>query len=82
MKHVKSQAAREAIKDISDEVKGIPWSSICPNASPHAWDLLNRLIKFDPDERITAEEALLHPFLTDYHEYAEDDYPDIETKFN
>ena len=55
MKHVKSIAAREAIKDISSEVKGIPWSQICPNASKEAQDLLSKLIKFDPDERITAE---------------------------
>lgn len=55
MKHVKSVAAREAIKDISQEVRGIPWSLICPSANKEALDLLSKLIKFDPDERITAE---------------------------
>ena len=54
MNHIKSEAAREAIKDISPEVRGTPWSETCPNASPEAIDLLNKLLKFDPDERITA----------------------------
>lgn len=40
------------------------------------------MLKFDPDERITAAEVLKHPFLSDYHEYIEDDYPDIEKKFD
>jgi serine/threonine protein kinase len=81
MKHVKSQAAREAIKDISNEVKGISWEKICPNASPEALDLLSRLIRFDPDERISAAEALHHDFLKEYHDYIEEDYPDITSKF-
>ncbi len=81
MNHVKSLAAREAIKDISDEVKGIPWETICPNATPEALDLLSKMIMFNPDERITAQEAIKHPFLEEYHEHVEEDYPDITTKF-
>ena len=81
MQHVKSQAAREAIKDISDEVKGIPWEQICPSATPDALDLLSKLIMFNPDERITAKEAIKHPFLSEYHEHVDEDYPDITLKF-
>jgi mitogen-activated protein kinase 7 len=81
MRHVKSLAAREAIKDISDEVKGVPWEQICPTATPEALDLLSKLIKFNPDERITAQEAIMHPFLSEYHEHVEEDYPDITAKF-
>ena len=40
------------------------------------------MLRFDPDERISASEALLHPFLKEYHEYIEEDYPDIEKKFD
>ena len=39
------------------------------------------MLKFDPDERITAEDALKHPYLKEYHEYIEEDYPDIDKKF-
>lgn len=55
---------------------------MCPNATELALDLLNKMLKFDPDARITADEALKHPFLTEYFEYAEEDYPDISDKFN
>jgi len=82
MNHIKSKAAREALKEISPNIKGIPWEVSCPNASPLAIDLLTKLLKFDPDERITAEEALVHPFFEEYQEYVEEDYPDIPEKFD
>ena len=33
-----------------------------------ALDLLNRLLVFNPDDRITIEEALDHPFLASLHD--------------
>ncbi|KAJ4485524.1 Pkinase-domain-containing protein [Lentinula aciculospora] len=38
--------------------------SVVPKASAHAIDLLERLLKFDPAERISAAEALSHPYFT------------------
>ena len=35
-------------------------------ANPHAVDLLERLLVFDPDRRLTAEQALAHPYFSDY----------------
>ena len=81
MKHITSSAARKAIQEVSSEIKGIPWSQTCPNASDLALDLLSKMLKFDPDERITAAEALRHPFLKEYHEYIDDEFPDIQNKF-
>lgn len=37
---------------------------VLPKASPHAIDLLERLLKFDPAERVSAADALSHPYFT------------------
>ncbi|KAL1749165.1 kinase-like domain-containing protein [Schizophyllum fasciatum] len=42
----------------------LPWQQFVSKASPEAIDLLERLLKFDPAERITAAEALNHPYFT------------------
>ena len=33
-----------------------------------ALDLLQRMLTFNPDQRITVEEALAHPFLEQYYD--------------
>jgi len=42
----------------------MPFQQILPKASLQAIDLLERLLKFDPAERISAAEALSHPYFT------------------
>ncbi|KAL4535722.1 hypothetical protein Ndes2526A_g06534 [Nannochloris sp. 'desiccata'] len=39
-----------------------------PEADPRAIDLLSRLLTFDPHERITAVQALSHPYFTELHD--------------
>ena len=36
--------------------------------SPEAIDLLKKMLTFDPDERITIDDALKHPYMAKYHE--------------
>ncbi|MCO5555526.1 hypothetical protein L7F22_009071 [Adiantum nelumboides] len=38
-----------------------------PSASPEAEDLLRRLLQFNPHRRLTAEQALQHPYLSQFH---------------
>lgn len=38
-----------------------------PNTNPLALDLLEKMLKFNPDDRITVEAALAHPYLKDFH---------------
>ncbi|KAG2197659.1 hypothetical protein INT47_002366 [Mucor saturninus] len=47
------------------QIKPHPLPTIFKNASPEAVDLLSRMLKYDPKERITAIEALSHPFFND-----------------
>lgn len=43
------------------------WQQMFPNASPEATDLVSKLLHFNPDKRITAEEALAHPYVSQFH---------------
>eukprot|EP00768_Dysnectes_brevis_P007693 gnl/Dysnectes_brevis/658_a726_2867.p1 GENE.gnl/Dysnectes_brevis/658_a726_2867~~gnl/Dysnectes_brevis/658_a726_2867.p1 ORF type:complete len:378 (-),score=132.92 gnl/Dysnectes_brevis/658_a726_2867:110-1243(-) len=38
-----------------------------PGASPEALDLLRRFLQFNPSRRITADEALRHPYVARFH---------------
>jgi mitogen-activated protein kinase 15 len=42
-------------------------SDIVPNGSGDAQDLIHLCLQFNPDKRITATEALEHPFLGHFH---------------
>jgi mitogen-activated protein kinase 7 len=39
-----------------------------PHAEPSAMLLMDQLLEFNPDKRITAEEALKHPYLSQYYQ--------------
>uniref|UniRef100_A0A7S0RHL1 Mitogen-activated protein kinase n=1 Tax=Pyramimonas obovata TaxID=1411642 RepID=A0A7S0RHL1_9CHLO len=45
-----------------------------PTASPEAEDLLIRLLQFNPNKRINAEEALRHPYVAQFHNPADEPY--------
>jgi len=44
-----------------------PFSALYPNANPLAIDLLQKMLVFDPRRRITASQALEHPYLQALH---------------
>lgn len=57
----------------------IPFTDIFPQANPQALDLLEKMLMFDPQERITVEDALEHPYLSIWHDPA--DEPVCNEKF-
>ncbi|KAG8808142.1 negative regulator of the PHO system [Serendipita sp. 399] len=42
----------------------IPWNQLLPTASALALDLLDRLLKFDPNRRMSCQDALTHQYFT------------------
>ncbi|GMR41786.1 hypothetical protein PMAYCL1PPCAC_11981 [Pristionchus mayeri] len=56
-----------------------PWNRLYPNADNRALDLLDKMLTFNPNRRITIEEALAHPYLEQY--YDPNDEPVAETPF-
>ena len=40
---------------------------VIPNGPPDGIDLLGKLLQFNPDKRLTAEQALRHPFVARFH---------------
>lgn len=43
-----------------------PLAALLPEVSPLAMDFLEKILTFNPMDRLTAEEALAHPYMADY----------------
>ena len=46
----------------------IPFRKLFPTADIHEIDLLEKMLTWDPGKRISAENALKHPFFAKYHD--------------
>ncbi|RKP02581.1 hypothetical protein CXG81DRAFT_24796 [Caulochytrium protostelioides] len=79
LRRIGSQRAQMYIQSLPKQRK-VPWTTIYPNATPQAIDLLSKLLTFDPAARITVEEALMHPYLEAYQD--SEDEPVHERAFD
>jgi len=66
MKFISNEKALEYIKSLKKQPK-IPFNQIYKNANPLALDLLDKMLVFNPHERITVDEALAHPYFKSLH---------------
>ncbi|EIE88086.1 hypothetical protein G6F46_006183 [Rhizopus delemar] len=58
----------------------VPFNQRFSGQDPEAIDLLEKMLTFDPRKRITAEQALSHPYLAPYHDPS--DEPIAPEKFD
>uniref|UniRef100_A0A7N0UG92 Mitogen-activated protein kinase n=1 Tax=Kalanchoe fedtschenkoi TaxID=63787 RepID=A0A7N0UG92_KALFE len=62
LEFIDNPKARRYIKTLPFS-RGVQLSRLYPQADPHAIDLLQRMLVFDPSKRISVTEALQHPYL-------------------
>ncbi|XP_069077265.1 mitogen-activated protein kinase 15 isoform X2 [Pleurodeles waltl] len=64
---VKSDYGASVINRMSSRQK-LPFEELFPSSTPpEAVDLVKKLLVFNPDKRLTAEEALQHPYVQRFH---------------
>lgn len=64
---IQHRRAREFMESLSDE-DGWRLESIMSNADSQAFDLAKCLLQFDPAKRLTAAQALEHPYVQEYRD--------------
>lgn len=68
IQRIRKSAKNNPIKGDFPPQKGSGLAKLIPHASSTAIDLMLKLMEYDPQKRITAEEALRHPFFKDIGE--------------
>jgi len=71
LRRVGSPRAQDYIRSLPIKPR-VPFSTLFPRANPLAIDLLSQLLHFDPAKRITCEQALNHPYLSVWHDPADE----------
>ena len=64
--HERRDTCSLAVEILVDFVQRQPFHQEFPTANPHALDLLDRMLQFDPRQRISVDDALNHPYLASF----------------
>ena len=66
LRFIPSEKARRFMKGLPQRPLSSLASRLPPNVNPAALDLLSRMLRFNPSERITVDEALAHPYVASF----------------
>ncbi|XP_075920587.1 mitogen-activated protein kinase 1-like [Petromyzon marinus] len=72
--------ARNYIQSLPGKPK-VEWRKLYPSASADALDLLDKMLAFNPDQRISVEKALEHPYLQQYYDPTDEPVAEAPFKF-
>lgn len=71
LKCIFNEKAREYLKNCASKPKQA-WTTLYPHADPAGLDLLEKMLNFNHNTRITVEDALAHPYLQTYYDPADE----------
>uniref|UniRef100_A0A0X3PRX8 mitogen-activated protein kinase n=1 Tax=Schistocephalus solidus TaxID=70667 RepID=A0A0X3PRX8_SCHSO len=71
MQKINSSSARDFINNLKEQEKK-ELKDVFPWASPVVLDLLGKILTLDPDRRLTATQALAHPYFATYHDESDE----------
>jgi mitogen-activated protein kinase 15 len=70
---IKSPFAVTMLESIGNStVKRTTINEMFPKATPEAIDLMSKCLQFNPSKRCSAEEALAHPYVSEFHNLADE----------
>lgn len=74
------ETSKQQIRDLPKR-SGKVFDTLFSKISPSAIDLLKKMLTFDPKRRISAAQAMEHPFFEDIH-YEDEEEPHQESKLS
>ena len=67
MDQIKDPSVRNFLIECAKKTSRVSFESLFPGIEKDALDLMRKLLCFDPAERLSAEQALEHPYFKDLH---------------
>ncbi len=67
MDQIKDVSVRNFLHECASKTKRVTFDALFPGIEKDALDLLRKLLCYDPAERLSAEQALEHPFFKELH---------------
>ncbi|CEO96945.1 Mitogen-activated protein kinase [Plasmodiophora brassicae] len=61
-----SEFAQTMLETMNVPQERTKWEDLFPGANPLALDLIDRLLQFNPNKRLSARQAIMHPYLGEF----------------